>query len=115
MRELSTSRLQGAFYLVTGIWPLLHMRSFEAVSGPKTDTWLVRAAGLLIAVIGYAQLRAKETPESLEQARRLGTGTAGALGSIDVFYALRGRISKVFLLDAAVEAAFLARWLRRRT
>ena len=33
---------QGALYVVTGVWPLLHMASFEAVTGPKTDDWLVR-------------------------------------------------------------------------
>jgi hypothetical protein len=29
--------LQGAYFLVTGVWPLVHMPSFLAVTGPKTD------------------------------------------------------------------------------
>jgi hypothetical protein len=27
----------GGFYLLTGVWPLVHMPSFLAVTGPKTD------------------------------------------------------------------------------
>jgi hypothetical protein len=26
-----------AYYIVSGVWPLAHMRSFEAVTGPKND------------------------------------------------------------------------------
>ena len=29
--------VQGIYYLMTGIWPLLHLPSFEKVSGPKTE------------------------------------------------------------------------------
>jgi hypothetical protein len=43
---------QAAYYCLTGIWPLLHLASFEAVTGPKTDDWLVKMVGLLAAVIG---------------------------------------------------------------
>lgn len=45
---------QGAFYLATGIWPLVSMRTFERVTGPKTDKWLVKTAGVLITAIGGA-------------------------------------------------------------
>jgi hypothetical protein len=31
---------QGTYFLLTGVWPLLHMRSFLTVTGPKTDLWL---------------------------------------------------------------------------
>jgi hypothetical protein len=43
---------QAAYYLMTGLWPLFHRRSFEAVTGPKTDYWLVRTVGVLVAAIG---------------------------------------------------------------
>jgi hypothetical protein len=36
-------------------------------------------------------------------------GTAGALGAIEVVDVARGQISPVYLLDAAVEAALVAR------
>jgi 8-oxo-dGTP pyrophosphatase MutT (NUDIX family) len=46
------------FYLLTGIWPLLHIQSFQSVTGPKTDLWLVKTAGVLITVIGAVLMMA---------------------------------------------------------
>jgi hypothetical protein len=40
------------FYLVSGLWPLVHLQSFLTVTGPKTDLWLVKTLGVLISVIG---------------------------------------------------------------
>mgnify|MGYP003293179536 CR=1 FL=1 len=54
MRSLARATLlaQGGFYVLSGVWPLVSMRTFELVTGPKTDDWLVRMVGLLAAVIG---------------------------------------------------------------
>ena len=38
---------QGAYFLGTGVWPLVLMPSFESVTGPKVDKWLVRTVGVL--------------------------------------------------------------------
>ncbi len=35
-----------AFYVATGIWPVLSRRSFEAVTGPKREDWLVKTFGV---------------------------------------------------------------------
>ena len=43
----------------------------------------------------------------------LGVTTAAGLGCVDVFFVLRGRIPKVYLADAAVEAMLVAEWIRR--
>ncbi|RJL24238.1 hypothetical protein [Bailinhaonella thermotolerans] len=111
---LATARAHGLFNIVSGVWPLLGMRGFERVFGPKEDDWLVRVvAGLLIG-IGYAQLRAPDTPEGVATARRLGLATATTLLAIDLTYVPRGRISPVYLLDAATETAWLTAWLRPR-
>jgi hypothetical protein len=40
---------QGIFYLLTGIWPLVSTNTFQKVTGPKQDLWLVRTAGVWIA------------------------------------------------------------------
>ncbi len=98
---------QGMYYFVGGIWPLLHMRSFTAVTGPKVDLWLVRAVAGLLVVIGgvltLSALRRGETPEL----RLLAAGSAIVLASIDVYYSLRRRISRIYLLDAVAQV-FLA-------
>ncbi len=48
----SGASLQGIYYVATGLWPILNMRSFEMVTGPKRDKWLVKTVGALITAIG---------------------------------------------------------------
>jgi hypothetical protein len=31
--------VQGVYFLLTGVWPIVHLPSFLAVTGPKTDLW----------------------------------------------------------------------------
>ena len=40
------------YYLITGVWPLLSIGTFEKVTGPKTDRWLVKTVGILVGVGG---------------------------------------------------------------
>jgi hypothetical protein len=102
---------QGAFFFATGVWPLLHMPSFESVTGPKTDRWLVKTVGALVSVVGAtvasAGLRGRITPET----RLLAMGSSLALAAIDVVYTRRRRISRIYLLDAVAEAGIIAAWL----
>jgi len=101
---------QGAIFLACGVWPLVHLPSFQAVTGPKADEWLVRTVGSLLGVTGgvliSAGLRRRITPEI----RALAVGSAGVLTAIDCIYAAKGRISRVYLLDAALELGFIAGW-----
>lgn len=101
---------QGVFYLVSGIWPLVSMRTFEAVTGPKTDRWLVNTVGLLIAVTGGTLLTSARRGRIPPETAMIGAGSAAALGTISLVYALRGRISRIYLLDAASELALVAAW-----
>ena len=39
---------EGVYFFLTGVWPVVHLPSFIAVTGPKRDLWLVRTVGLLI-------------------------------------------------------------------
>ena len=102
---------QGAFYVATGVWPILHMRSFEAVTGEKTDDWLVKTVGALIAVAGVtmitAGLRRRVTPEIA----LLAAGSAAALATVDVVYTNKGVIRPVYLLDAVAEAGLIGGWV----
>lgn len=105
------ARAQGAVFLVSGIWPVLHRRSFEAVTGPKADFWLVKTVGLLLAVIGAALARAGTRAAPTSETALVAAGSAAALAGIDLAYATSGRISRIYLLDAAMELGFVAAWL----
>lgn len=100
---------QGAFFVATGLWPIVHMRSFERVSGRKRDHWLVKTMGGLIAVVGGTLIAAGMRGRQRETAL-LGASSASALAASDVIYASRGVISKVYLVDAAAELTIVALW-----
>ncbi|MFP3581485.1 hypothetical protein SB659_18130 [Arthrobacter sp. SIMBA_036] len=105
---------QGCSNLLSGLWPLVHMRSFETVSGPKADKWLVRTASGLLIVISLEQLRAASPEGKGSITKRLGLGTALTLAAIDVVCVAQGRISKVYLIDAAIELLFISGWMTGR-
>src|SRR4051794_41879631 len=106
MRRSTVAAGHGLANIAGGLWPLVHLRSFEAALGPKTDIWLVRTvAGLLIAN-GVVQVGAAGgSADALALARRLGIGTAVTLGGVDVVYASTGRVSRGELLGALGEGA----------
>ena len=111
----SLSHAHGLFNVMTGLWPVLHMRSFEAVSGPKVDRWLMRTVGGLMAANGLAQLTARASEQRLSA--QVGLGTSAVLAAVDVRYATTGRISRIYWLDAVVQLAWVAAWttaLRRQ-
>jgi energy-converting hydrogenase Eha subunit E len=76
--------VQGIFYVTTGLWPLIHLRSFEAVTGPKLDKWLVRTLGGLITAVGATLIAGAYERRPSRALRLLGLGSAAALGLADV-------------------------------
>lgn len=108
---LKVALIQGVFYLVTGLWPLIDIDSFQLVTGPKTDLWLVRTVGVLVAVIGLVLLSASLRRRVTAEIAMLDVGSALGLAAIDLIYALSGRISAIYLADAAVEILLAALWL----
>lgn len=111
------SLIQGVFFITTGLWPMISMRTFETVTGPKVDDWLVKTVGLLIAVSGVELVRSGLRSNTPKKAAVLGVGDSLTLGAISLIYSLKGRISKVYLLDTLIEFSFAALWsfnLKRR-
>jgi hypothetical protein len=110
---------QGLYYVATGAWPLVSLRTFEAISGPKTDDWLVHTVGALALVIGCALLAGLHRREPSRETLVLSGAAAIAFGAIDVIYVANGTIRPIYLADALVEALILvvlvfSRFPRRR-
>jgi hypothetical protein len=95
--------IQGWFYVLMGVWPIMHMMSFEMVSGPKKDKWLVKTVGLMICCSGIIFLKFSND----DAARFLAILNAVCLGSIDVYYVMKKIIWKTYLIDAVIEVGFL--------
>src|SRR5687768_3600883 len=109
--------VQAVYFTLTGIWPLISIESFQAVTGPKTDHlvtgreadhWLVMTAGVLITAVGFALLVAAWRGRVSAEIVTLAVGASVGLTAIDVIYVSREVISPIYLLDAAIECILLA-------
>lgn len=126
--KINLAWVQGIYFAATGLWPLLDIRSFQQVTGKKTDHlvtgleadhWLVNTVAVLVlsiaAALLVAALRRNVTPEILV----LALSAAAGLLAIDVIYVARGTILPIYLVDAAAQLLFIAAWgmavLRRRS
>ena len=102
--------VQGLYTMVTALWGLLHIESFMAVTGPKTDIWLVKTVSVLLVAIAATLLTYTKVKSSPLPAIVLGGLTALAMAGIDIYYHFTGVIRWVYLLDAAAEILFAIAW-----
>ena len=106
----AVSIVQAVFYILTGLWSIFGLKSFQRVTGPKVDRWLVKTVGVLViaigGVLGMAAVRRTEEPEIPV----LVISSAAGLTAIDIVYVAKGRISPVYLLDAVAELGLIAWW-----
>jgi hypothetical protein len=103
--------LQGVYFVLTGIWPLISIDTFQKVTGPKSDLWLVKTVGSLIAVLGFVILLAGFRGNVTFEIFLLAVGSCAALAAVDINYSRRGVISRTYLLDAALETVLIILWI----
>jgi len=72
MSTRDVPRFQGSFNIASGLWPLIHMGSFEALTGAKTDKWLARTVSGLLITLGVEQLRGPVMPKAQQLPDALG-------------------------------------------
>lgn len=102
--------LQGVYYALTGIWPLVSLSTFLIVTGPKTDLWLVQTVGVLVLVMGAALVAAAWERRFPLALWILAMGGAAGFLAVDVVFHLEGKIGSVYLLDAVAQGALLVAW-----
>lgn len=104
-------RAHAAYFILGSLWPILHSKSFQWVTGKKKDVWLVKTVALLLTtvggVIGQAGAKDRITPEITA----LGIGSSASLTIIDFWYVAQGRIRKVYLLDALGNILLIGGWI----
>src|SRR5687767_2403465 len=102
--------VQAAYFFLTGVWPIVHVRSFMAVTGPKRDVWLVKTVGALITVIAVVIAMAAWRRAVSAEIVTLAIASAAALTAVDVWYVARRVIAKIYLVDAVAEVLLIAAW-----
>jgi hypothetical protein len=101
---------QGVYFLLSGAWAVVDIASFQRVTGPKTDLWLVRTVALLLASIGAGLIVGGARSELGGGLIVLAVTSAASLIAIELVYVSRRVIAPIYLADAAIEAGFLAAW-----
>lgn len=108
--EYLVALVQGIYFFVTGVWPLLSMKTFLMVTGPKTDLWLVKTVGMILAVIGAVLILAQVNAEINTSIIVLAIGSAISLAIVEVIYVAKRVISPIYLADAVAELILVAWW-----
>lgn len=104
------ARIHGTYFLVGGAWPLISLDTFEAVTGPKHDDWLVRSVALLLVVAGIILFT--QPKRYIERsAVTLAIGTSFSLGCVAMISSAGGWISSVYFLDGTMHLLFAAAWV----
>ncbi|HEV7918369.1 MAG TPA: hypothetical protein VGO97_02225 [Solirubrobacterales bacterium] len=111
MKRSSILRFQSAYYGLTGVWPLISIETFERITGPKLERWLVRTVGAVVGVQGAGFWIAAHEREATRSTAVIAAGSALALGAIDGVYVAKRRISPVYLVDAVIQSVFVVAWL----
>jgi YVTN family beta-propeller protein len=112
------ARIQGWFYVLTGLWPLVLGYSFQLITGFKADFWLAQTVGVLLAVTGTVMIAAARAGRVTPEIGWLAAGQAAALAVVDVYCVSQPRTTLAYWLDAPVELAFVLAWVvvwRQRT
>lgn len=100
--------IHAGYLIATGLWSLLHRPSFEAVTGRKTDYWLVRTVGGLAlacgAALGASVISGRRSPEI-----QLLAGAQALVFMVADVHAAAAQ-SPVYAGDIAVQAALSPSW-----
>ncbi len=103
--------MQGGYTLLTALWGIIDIDSFMAVTGPKTDVWLVKTVSVVLVAVAVCLISHLYVESHPLPAILLGLSCSLGLGFIDVYYHVKGTISWVYILDAVAEALFVIIWI----
>jgi hypothetical protein len=103
--------VQGIYYLISGLWPILHIHSFMKVTGPKRDLWLVKTVGAIITAIAIALLFGYVNNELTSAIKLMSILSAAAFAFVDFYYPLKGVISKIYMVDGLIQILLITCWI----
>jgi hypothetical protein len=112
--------VQGVYFALTGIWPLVSIETFQMVTGPKTDNahtgleadhWLVMTVGVLVTAVAIPMLVAAWRRTNVIEIAILAIGSSVGLTAIDVIYVARQTIPPIYLADAVIEVLLISAWI----
>ena len=98
--------MQGGYYLLTGLWPLIHFGSFADAVALVINPFQAQVFGAVIAVVGGSLIEAARRGPPAAATTALGITVAGAIALVGLLWLPRQAASSALWLDLAVEVAF---------
>lgn len=104
--------IQGIYFFITLIWPIIHIESFMWLTGWKTDIWLVKTVSALLlpyTIICFWIALDRKLISSLTILVMTITGLS--LATVEIYYYLNGTIRWVYFVDALLQLIFIVWWM----
>ncbi|UCC72203.1 MAG: hypothetical protein JSV86_17840 [Gemmatimonadota bacterium] len=99
---------QGVYYVLIGLWPLLHFSSFARFVALQVIPFQAHALAAVLVVVGASLIEAarRETPGPFPTL--LGMGVAGAIAVVGLFWLPRMGVASGLWVDLVLEVACAA-------
>jgi hypothetical protein len=96
--DYTVAFIQGIYFFIAGIWPIISIGTFQLVTGPKTDLWLVKTVAIILAVIGAMLISAQVNAEINISIILLAIGSALSLAIAEFVYVAKNTSFLLFIL-----------------
>jgi hypothetical protein len=102
---------QGIYYLLRGLWSLLHLGSVESLAETHRNVWLSEEVGALVLVIGVALCVAAYRRQGSPEILVIAFGSALGMGLIELLFIFHRRISVLYLIDVIIQFGLVVFWI----
>jgi hypothetical protein len=107
----ATLWFQGVYTLLTAFWAIIDIDSFMAITGPKTDIWLVKTVSVILLAIGAGFIVQALVPSTPLPILIVALSSSTGLCFVDIYYTTNDVISAIYLGDAVLQVLFIAIWI----
>jgi len=103
--------IQAVYFLITAVWPLVHLTSFLAVTGDKKEIWLLETVSILLLPYCLILIHLAFTSENNVIMPIAALLSSLGLGVIEIYYFLNGTIKWVYAVDSILQFIFVFYWI----
>ncbi len=96
---------QGVYYVLIGLWPLVHFDSFARFVALNVIPFQAQAFAAVIIVIGASLIEAARREPPGAYPTMLGAAVAGAIAIVSLFWLPRMGVASGLWIDFAIEVA----------
>lgn len=97
--------VQGTYYILTGLWPLIHFSSFSRAVALPMNPFQAQTFGAVLVIIGAHLLETARRDYPGASATLLGIAVAGAIAVVDLVWLPRLAVPSALWGDLLAEVA----------